>query len=137
MTKLFVAERRDEILDYLNKQLRITVKELAENLHVSEATLRTDLNDMDKDGLLKRTHGGAILNDYVKPENSFYNREKQNRDEKVYISTKAEQLVNHGQCILLDEFNRFRISTEIKTHTYASYCSYKWNAFSLGTKGKP
>lgn len=59
--KMFISERRQEIMRILNEKKRVTVKELSKHFNVSEATLRTDLNKMEEDGLLARTHGGAIL----------------------------------------------------------------------------
>ena len=53
------AERQNEILDYLKKNGRATTVELSEMLGVSTTTIRTDLNQMDKEGLLTKTHGGA------------------------------------------------------------------------------
>lgn len=102
MSKMFIHERRNAILDYLDKEQRITVKELSKRLDVSEATLRSDLNDMEKEGLLKRTHGGAVLLDYDNNKFSFSTRERQNKEEKLLISKKAEQLISNSQCILLD-----------------------------------
>ncbi|SFA41351.1 MULTISPECIES: DeoR/GlpR family DNA-binding transcription regulator [Parageobacillus] len=102
MAKMFVTERRNKILEYLSIKKRATVKELSEKLSVSEATLRSDLNDMEKEGLLVRTHGGAVLHDYIKPELNFSTREKQNHSEKVIIGQLAEKLIEGDQCILLD-----------------------------------
>ena len=61
MKKMFAPERRNIILDKLTDQGRITIKELSKVIDVSEATLRTDLSKMEEEGLLIRTHGGAML----------------------------------------------------------------------------
>ena len=50
MNKLF-AERRNLILHILKERKRVTVKDLAKDINVSEATLRTDLNIMEEEGL--------------------------------------------------------------------------------------
>ncbi|WP_431801327.1 DeoR/GlpR family DNA-binding transcription regulator [Halobacillus andaensis] len=84
------------------KKKRVTVKELAAHIGVSEATLRTDLNKMEEDGLLKRTHGGAMLNEDSDNETSFSAREKKNREEKTIIADTAFELIEEKQCILLD-----------------------------------
>ncbi|WP_409300291.1 DeoR/GlpR family DNA-binding transcription regulator [Peribacillus sp. SCS-155] len=102
MSKLFATERRQKILDLLHDKQRITVKELSEKLHVSEATLRTDLNVMEEEGLLVRTHGGAMIDDKNRAENTFSEREKKNRSEKKKIGRKAMEFIHNGQCILLD-----------------------------------
>ena len=53
-------DRQKQILDYLKKNRKATTNELSELLGVSTTTIRTDLNQMDKDCLLKKTHGGAV-----------------------------------------------------------------------------
>ncbi|CDQ19374.1 DeoR/GlpR family DNA-binding transcription regulator [Halobacillus karajensis] len=100
--KMFVSERRNKIMQLLNKKKRVTVKELAAHIGVSEATLRTDLNKMEEEGLLTRTHGGAILNEDPDNETSFSAREKKNKEEKTIISEIAFELIEEKQCILLD-----------------------------------
>lgn len=100
--KMFASERRDKILQLLQEKGRITVKELASVLRVSEATLRSDLTRMEQNGLLKRTHGGAVLNDNHDNEKSFSVREKKNIQEKMKIADKAFELIQEEQCILLD-----------------------------------
>jgi len=102
MMKMFASERRDKIIQILNNQRRVTVKELASEIGVSEATLRTDLNTMEQYGLLTRTHGGAILNNEEVNETSFIVREKKNKKEKIQIAKKAFELIEEKQCVLLD-----------------------------------
>ena len=58
-------DRQKQILDYLKKNRKATTNELSELLGVSTTTIRTDLNQMDKDCLLKKTHGGAVSRDNV------------------------------------------------------------------------
>src|SRR5690625_2084296 len=100
--KMFVSERREEIMNLLHKKNRITVQELHQNLGVSAATLRSDLNNMELEGLLTRTHGGAVLNDYTNNETSFSERKKKNKKEKERIAAYALNFVAEKQCILLD-----------------------------------
>lgn len=100
--KMFVSERRNKIMHLLQDKQRLTVKELASKIGVSEATLRSDLNQMEEEGLLTRTHGGAILNEFATNETSFTARAKRNQKEKRQIAEKALELVEEKQCILLD-----------------------------------
>lgn len=102
MKKMFALERRKIILDKLTEQRRVTIKELSTVIQVSEATLRTDLTKMEKDGLLKRTHGGAILSDLSDIETNFSIREQKNKMEKSMIAKRAMELLSNGQCIMLD-----------------------------------
>ncbi|EEK78733.1 DeoR/GlpR transcriptional regulator [Bacillus cereus] len=57
---MFTEERREKILELLNKDGRVIAKELAESFDMSIDSIRRDLSIMEKDGLLKRTHGGAM-----------------------------------------------------------------------------
>src|SRR5699024_6456005 len=100
--KMFASERQDRIIELLKVQRRITIKELAVEMNVSEATLRTDLNKMEKQGLLTRTHGGAILNTAEENETSFIVRSKKNTKQKIKIAEKALELIYEKQSILLD-----------------------------------
>ena len=102
MGKMFAEERRNLILTMLQKEKRLAVKELAQTLNVSEATLRTDLNVMEEEGLLTRTHGGAVLNESIPPKNSFSERASKNIEYKRSITNKAINLINYKSSILLD-----------------------------------
>ncbi|OZM58693.1 DeoR family transcriptional regulator [Lottiidibacillus patelloidae] len=57
---MFSEERREEILKLVEKNGRILAKDLAEKFQVSIDSIRRDLSIMEDQGLLKRTHGGAI-----------------------------------------------------------------------------
>lgn len=102
MGKMFAPERRKRILEKLNEHQRVIIKELSKEIKVSEVTLRTDLTRMEEKGLLKRTHGGAVLTDNIDNEISFSTRERRNRHEKSAIAKRATELISHGQCIMLD-----------------------------------
>ncbi|MGM0884709.1 MAG: DeoR/GlpR family DNA-binding transcription regulator [Bacillota bacterium] len=57
---MFSDERRDKILELLDKDGRVLAKELADLFELSIDSIRRDLSIMEEKGLLKRTHGGAI-----------------------------------------------------------------------------
>lgn len=103
MVKMFAPERRNMIMEKLNENKRIIIKDLSKEIKVSEATLRTDLAKMEEEGLLVRTHGGAILPDINgEPDTSFDIRQKKNKNEKSAIAKKASEMISNGMCILLD-----------------------------------
>jgi DeoR/GlpR family transcriptional regulator of sugar metabolism len=102
MSKMFAPERRKIIMDKLYASQRVTIKELSEEMNVSEATLRTDLTKMEEEGLLKRTHGGALLTEDSENENRFSTRERKNKEEKSAIAKQAMELISNSQCIMLD-----------------------------------
>ena len=55
-----MEERRNEILKELDRKGRVKVTDLSKEFGCSEGTIRNDINAMDIQGLLKRTHGGAV-----------------------------------------------------------------------------
>lgn len=57
---MFAEERREKIIALLQKKRRVFVKDLAEQFHISIDSVRRDLAMMEQNGLLQRTHGGAI-----------------------------------------------------------------------------
>src|SRR5699024_2490695 len=99
---MFVSERRNIIMKLLKKKKRITVKELALEIGVSEATLRTDLNQLEQDELLTRTHGGDVLSEVKENDTSFSVRSRRNINEKIKIAEKAIETIENKQCIMLD-----------------------------------
>lgn len=59
--KIYVDNRRDEILELVELNPKVRVNELADKLGVSLITIRRDLQYLEEQNLLKRTHGGAVL----------------------------------------------------------------------------
>ncbi|MBB6732481.1 DeoR/GlpR family DNA-binding transcription regulator [Cohnella zeiphila] len=102
---MFASQRRDYIAEALRKHRQVTVRELAAELGVSEGTLRTDLRLMEDEGLLERTHGGAVpprsrsSAAQAQPQTS---RSELNPAEKRAIGRAAAELVAKGQCVMLD-----------------------------------
>lgn len=98
------ASRHQKIIVYIKQNGSAQIKGLAEYLQVSEATVRRDLDELDTQGLLVRTHGGAIL----KSDNasSFEHQHNERltikRDEKRKIAKVAASFVRDGEAILLD-----------------------------------
>lgn len=79
---MFPEERREKILAILNEQGRCRVAHLAKQLAVSEVTIRMDLDILEKQGLLLRTHGGAILNPKTGYERAYQDEESSFPEEK-------------------------------------------------------
>ncbi|NLM37632.1 MAG: DeoR/GlpR transcriptional regulator, partial [Firmicutes bacterium] len=74
----------------------------AKQLGVSEVTIRMDLDVLEKQGLLFRTHGGAILNPKTGYERAYQDEELSFPEEKRRIGWRASQLVSEGDTIILD-----------------------------------
>ena len=94
--------RQDLIMTYLREHQTATVVNLAKRLYASEATIRRDLTILEKKGMIKRLHGGAVLIDDVQRELPLYLREQQNIQAKKSIAAKAAGYLEDGQVIFLD-----------------------------------
>jgi DeoR family transcriptional regulator of aga operon len=100
---LLNEERRRAILQVLDRDGRVLVKDLSSQFKTSQITIRKDLEILHGRGLLHRTHGGALttptgaLNDL-----SVQEKEKIHRVEKIRIAQAAVRMVEEGQSVLLD-----------------------------------
>ena len=99
---MFPEERRREILAGLKREGRCLVAELSRRLEVSEVTIRQDLDILEQEGLLRRTHGGAILNAKIGLERPFQVEETSHKAEKERIAAAAVDLISSGDTLILD-----------------------------------
>lgn len=94
--------RKKIILDVLNEQEIITIPDIVQRCNVSEITIRRDLIHLEQEGLLVRTHGGAI-----KPKNGSqlftYNiKVNQNLSKKEEICQTAAKYIKENDIIFID-----------------------------------
>lgn len=99
---MFSDERKTAILSLLNQNQRVTVAQVAESLDVSETTVRRDLQDLEMQGLLKRTHGGAVPVELATFEPSVQEKSLLFASEKSKIAATAVKFIQAGDTILLD-----------------------------------
>jgi len=99
---VFEVERLKRILEFLNERNTMSVKMLAQKLYVSEATVRRDLNELERQGQVKRIHGGAVLVTGNTQEVPLYLRERQNTDVKEILAYRAISYIQNGQVIFMD-----------------------------------
>ncbi|PEB77588.1 DeoR family transcriptional regulator [Bacillus thuringiensis] len=92
---MFTEERREKILELLNTDGRVIAKDLAERFDMSIDSIRRDLFIMEKDGLLKRTHGGAI--ELTRVRNLAAEPTKRYSDSSIYEDTIARVAVSYIQ----------------------------------------
>lgn len=95
------AERKEQILNILQDKGFLSVEELAGTLYVSAPTIRRDLCVLEKEGVLRRTHGGAAYIEQGFMAGPFTLRNKTNLDEKLKIGNLAAQLVHDGDSIFI------------------------------------
>lgn len=99
---VFAEERKQQILATLQRTPAVRVVDLGRALRVSVASIRRDLADLERSGLLKRTHGGAVSNHVAAFEPSLVEKEDQYRAEKAAIAELAVSFVQRGDTIFLD-----------------------------------
>jgi len=99
---MFAKERKREILRILDEQGKVKTLELAEALNVSEPTIRRDIADLDKQGALIRTHGGALPVDEQIGEPTFSEKVDRFAQEKIQIGKTAASFISDGNTIVLD-----------------------------------
>lgn len=95
-------ERLSKILEIIKNEKFVTTKRLKKLLNASEATIRRDLNELKRRGLIQRVFGGGLINEIVDVELSFNEKMKINIKEKKSIAEFASNLVNDGERIFLE-----------------------------------
>ena len=102
---MHVSEKEQELLNLLTQTNTVmTVKDIADNLFVSEPTARRYLTELANKGLVVRTHGGAMINYNVSLNKNIplYLRITSMSEEKNLMAKKAVKLIKDGDFIFLD-----------------------------------
>lgn len=92
----------NSILEILSTSEYVKTEDLCNALFASPSTVRRRLAKMEQDGLIKRTHGGAVINEAIQGLPSFNTRTHMNTYEKKKIALKALKLINDGDVIFID-----------------------------------
>lgn len=91
-------DRKTKIIEMVNREGNVSVKDLAERLNVSEVTIRKELTELDEKELIKREHGYAIrLN-----SNRIDNRIAIHYATKLLIANEAADCVTDGETIMIE-----------------------------------
>jgi DeoR/GlpR family transcriptional regulator of sugar metabolism len=93
-----VNPRQRQLLTILADGRRASVNELSERLDVSPATVRQDLSGLEKQGFLRRVHGGALIDE----SDDISHRMSVNYDKKLSIAKEAKKLVQEGETIFIE-----------------------------------
>ncbi|HOH08328.1 MAG TPA: DeoR family transcriptional regulator, partial [bacterium] len=102
-TILLAEERRNGIEEILRVQNRILVAEMAKQMKISEVTIRKDLEVLERRGVLKRVHRGAIrVSNPTVIDLDLVEKEHIHSREKDKIALKAAELIRDGEAIILD-----------------------------------
>lgn len=99
---MLAAERLQKIIQLVNERGSIRVAELSQLCGVTEETIRRDLDKLEDEGKLIRSHGGAISIQDQSNEIPFFVREATNTEEKRRIAQEAVKRIEPGDRIILD-----------------------------------
>lgn len=99
---MLAAERRQKIADQAMLEKRVLVSELAQMYKVTEETIRRDLEKLEKEGIVNRTYGGAIVTRQSSEDLPFATRNATNQDIKMKIAFKALDLIQDGDTLMID-----------------------------------
>ena len=98
-------ERHKLILEKLEKDSVVYLNDLVELFKISESTIRRDLNTLDKEGLLKKVHGGATSLKEIKintTDDKVEYRQSLNMNEKLKIAQYAATLIEDNDLVYID-----------------------------------
>ncbi len=101
-TQLLAEQRRRQILDLLEQQGQITVRNLAERFSISSVTIRLDLKALEATGALIRSHGGAVRQMEATRDYPLRLKASVHRAEKSRIGRVAAELIQPNEVVILD-----------------------------------
>ena len=101
-SKMIAQERRQRIFEDIETSGIASVRDLAQRFEVSTITVMRDLQELEQEGLIRRVHGGAISVRGASYEPPFSARESQLSPEKHRIASKAVEMIQDGDRIILD-----------------------------------
>ena len=96
------SQRHREIISWLHREAVVSVSEMATAFGVVESTIRRDLDDLEKQGMVRREYGGAMLSDGATREPPFQERQVLHRAEKEAVGRAAATQVFDGETIFVD-----------------------------------
>mgnify|MGYP001198468856 CR=1 FL=1 len=101
---MFLEERQDLILQRVREQQSVRIADLVEEFGVTRETIRRDLYELEKRGLIRKVHGGAVINktEIFKNEPPYAQRSTINLEEKEKIAARAAEFVEDGDTLYLD-----------------------------------
>ena len=99
---MLIAERQRSIITIVTEGGSARVTELAKHFGVTEETIRRDLEKLETEGKLLRSHGGAVAPVVAAGERHYSERQMANAREKTAIARLAVQLIEDGDTVVLD-----------------------------------
>lgn len=99
---MLAVERHRLICEMLDKNGTVSISELNERLDVSVETIRRDFLELERQGRLRRIHGGAVSLGNIKKMGTRLSRMSEFSEEKAELSEFACSLISEGDLIAID-----------------------------------
>ncbi|AFL88557.1 transcriptional regulator of sugar metabolism [Terriglobus roseus DSM 18391] len=97
---MLTTHRKQQIIQILTQEGQVVAKDLSQSMNVSEDTIRRDLRELAREGLLQRVHGGALPASPAVAD--FAGREQLRHEGKIAIGIAAAAMIQPGQVAILD-----------------------------------
>ena len=99
---MLTLERQNAIMDILRKDKAVTIQNLSGRFQTGAASIRRDLEKMERQGLLKRSYGGAVLLEGINIEIPLAVREIEQKEAKYKIAREAARFITDQDTIFMD-----------------------------------
>lgn len=130
---MLIEDRFHKILKLLEQQQSVTVQELIDQLGTSESTIRRDLAELHKKGMLTKVHGGAVSNNmnYTTKDAEIAYRQELNREEKIMVAKYCAAMIHDSDFVYLDAGSTTELIIDYLTVSQAVFVT---NALNIARK---
>ena len=120
---MLAEERIRKILTLLEEKKAVSVADLCQETGASEATIRRDLNELDRQGKLSKVHGGAVLpkDEFQSQEPDILTKSQLNVEQKQRIARYAAAQVNDDDFVFIDAGTTTLLMAEYLTNSKATF----------------
>ncbi|MGK3143207.1 DeoR/GlpR family DNA-binding transcription regulator [Pantoea sp. C2G6] len=95
-------DRVNRIIEIVGKENDVTISHLADYFSVSHMTIRRDIEELQRKGLVKVIFGGLIVKNFIETSPEYSNKSREHTDAKVAVALKAYKLLQPGMTIFMD-----------------------------------
>lgn len=108
-----MSDLQPQILEYVIENRRVDVTELAAMLGMTQGAIRKDLDQLERDGLLRREHGLIV----AAPEDNMLSRLSYHHDMKRSIARRAAESVADGETVMIESGSSCALLADTLTRT--------------------
>lgn len=137
------SPRHQQLIEILEERHFASISELAQEIYVSEATVRRDLQKLEQKGVVKSVYGGVMLSQYRNEAVPISLRDRENSSKKEMIALAAAALIRDNDTVIFDSSstvrrickhiknrknltvitNNLRVCQEFKDSSISVYCT--------------